>query len=134
MITIYDDVAALRAIKAKYHLSTPAAIRVGELVHVGGLAALDPRTGECVGGDIRRQADSVLSTLDLVLTEIGLGLDHVVTVNATLADPVRDFAGWNAAFQRAFRAPRPVRTTVGGTLVVGLLEVELCAATRPRTG
>jgi 2-iminobutanoate/2-iminopropanoate deaminase len=121
VITVYDDIPVLRAIKAKYGLTTPAAIQVGELVFVGGMAALDPATGECVGGDIHHQADSVLSTMDKVLAEIGLSLDHVVKVNATLADPDRDFAGWNAAFQRAFRAPHPVRTTVGGTLVVGLI-------------
>jgi 2-iminobutanoate/2-iminopropanoate deaminase len=132
MIQIHDDLKALATIRETYKLKNSAAIQVGDLVFIGGLAAIDMDTGKPVDGDIHKQSAVVLHSLERVLSEIGLSLDHVVKVNATLTNGDVDFPGWNETFQETFDAPYPVRTTVGGQAAVGLIEVEMIAALEPR--
>ena len=84
-----------------------------------------------VGVDERRAArDRVLANGGV--DEAGLGLDNVIKVNAYLADPVGDFAGWNEVYLEKFAAPYPCRTTVGAQLHVGVIELDVIAAGESR--
>lgn len=116
---------------ARYGIKNSTAIQIGDTIVFSGLTGIDLETGQAVDGDV---ADHARFTLDLfagILDDLGLTLDHVVKVNAHLAD-IDDFAAWNEVFLDVFDAPYPCRTTVGADLVVGLIEIEITAATEPR--
>lgn len=102
----------------------------GDLIFCAGQIALDPATGELVGGNTREQTDRVLRNLAAVLEAAGSDLDHVVKTTVFLSD-ISDFAEMNAVYAAAFGAHRPARSTVPvGALPRGArVEIE-CVAVR----
>ena len=54
-------------------------------------------------------------------------LSHVVKTTVHLHHPGRDFAGFNAAYERMVEAPYPARTTVGSFLGDFLVEIDAVA-------
>lgn len=102
----------------------------GDLVFCAGQIALDPATGELVGGNTREQTDRVLRNLAAVLEAAGSDLAHVVKTTVFLSD-ISDFAEMNAVYAAAFGAHRPARSTVPvGALPRGArVEIE-CVAVR----
>ncbi len=105
------------------------AVRIGNLVYLSGEAGTDS-TGKLAGEDIESQARAALQNLGRTLAAAGSSFDKVIKVNAYMADPVRDWAGWNKAFKEFFPANPPARTTVGATIALkgALIEIE-CVAT-----
>ena len=79
------------------------------------------------------QTRRVMQNLELILSELGLGLEHVVQCRAYLTAFERDYAAFNETYQSFFAAGRlPARTTVGVTaLAVGALVEVDCIARRP---
>lgn len=102
----------------------------GDLIFCAGQIALDPTTGELVGGNTREQTDRVLRNLAAVLEAAGSDLAHVVKTTVFLSD-ISDFAEMNAVYAAAFGAHRPARSTVPvGALPRGArVEIE-CVAVR----
>lgn len=102
----------------------------GDLIFCAGQIALDPATGELVGGNTREQTDRVLRNLAAVLEAAGSDLAHVVKTTVFLSD-ISDFADMNAVYAAAFGAHRPARSTVPvGALPRGArVEIE-CVAVR----
>ena len=90
------------------------AVRIGDLVYTSGQVALDPATGNFLGGDITAQTERVCENLRAVLNEAGLNLTHVVKTTVFLKD-MADFAAMNEVYARYF-APidvvPPARSTV----------------------
>lgn len=85
---------------------------------------------------IAAQAERVIENLKLVLDGIGLGLADVVQCRCYLTEFERDFAAFNAVYERYFpETRRPARTTIGVTaLAVGaLVEIDMLAC-RPDGG
>jgi len=80
---------------------------------------------------ITAQTLRVMENLGLVLAGLGLDLGHVVQCRCYLTDFERDYAAFNAAYERFFPpGRRPARTTVGVTaLAVGAC-VEIDALAR----
>lgn len=133
MLETFTDVAALKQVNARFGLKNTPVIRVGDLYFCSGLTALDLETGGVIeGDDIREHARVVLDDVEAILAEAGLGLDHVVKINAYLADAVGDFPAWNEVYLDRFAAPYPCRTTVGAQLHVGRIELDVVAARFPR--
>ena len=54
------------------------AIKVGEFVYTAGQIAIDPATGEIVGGGIEAQTRRVLQNLTEVLKAAGTSMDKVI--------------------------------------------------------
>ena len=96
------------------------------LVFTAGFGPQDPVTGSIPEG-IDAQTEATLRNVERALTEVGLGLADVVKVTAHLAR-LADFAGYNAAYERLFSQPYPVRTTVGSQLSGILVEIDVVAA------
>ncbi len=82
---------------------------------------------------ITAQTNRVIANLVLILAELGLELGHIVQCRCFLTRFDRDYAAFNAAYQRHFPPDRlPARTTVGVTaLAVGALVEIDCIARRP---
>jgi 2-iminobutanoate/2-iminopropanoate deaminase len=94
--------------------------------------ALDPATGELVGGDARRQTERVLESLGAVLREAGLEPRHVVKTTVFLTD-LSDFAAMNEVYGRFFEEPYPARSTVQVSALPrgAKVEIEIVACADP---
>lgn len=85
----------------------------GELLFCSGQIALDPATGEMVGGgDVRLETERVMQNVRGVLAAGGASLHDVVKTTIFLRD-MADFATVNEIYGKAFEgvAP-PARSTV----------------------
>ena len=104
---------------------TPVVVS-GDLVVTAGQIANDA-SGTIVADDIEGQTRQVLDNIGACLAAAGCGLEDVIKVNGFLTD-LANFDIYNAVYREYFKAPYPVRTTVGAGLAPGLLvEVEVTA-------
>jgi 2-iminobutanoate/2-iminopropanoate deaminase len=88
------------------------AIRAGDLVFCSGQIALDPASGELVGGgDVAAETRQALANLAAVLKAAGTGPERVVKTTIFLAD-MGDFAVVNRIYAEMFPAVPPARSTV----------------------
>ena len=80
-------------------------------MYASGQVAIDPSTGEFIGGGIAEQTDRVLKNVAAVLEAAGSSLDQVVKTLVFLAD-MDDFAAMNEVYARFFPGAPPARSTV----------------------
>jgi 2-iminobutanoate/2-iminopropanoate deaminase len=85
---------------------------VGSFITIGGLAGVNPRTGQLAGSDIRSQTTQILGNFAAILESVGSDLAHVVHVNIFLKD-MADFEAMNAAYAERMGEHRPARTVIG---------------------
>ena len=104
------------------------AIKVGEFVYTSGQVAIDPATGEFIGGDIAEQTERVLKNVAAVLEAAGSNLDQVVKTLVFLAD-MDDFAAMNEVYGKFFTGAPPARSTVQAARLPkdALIEIEAVA-------
>jgi 2-iminobutanoate/2-iminopropanoate deaminase len=105
------------------------AIVHGGVVYCSGQIALDPGTGELVGGDVAAQTRQVLRNLDAVLRAAGASRRSVLRTTVYLRD-MSDFVAMNTVYADFFGDSRPARATVA---VAGLprdarVEIDCVAA------
>jgi 2-iminobutanoate/2-iminopropanoate deaminase len=86
--------------------------KVGSLVTIGGVAGVDPATGQLAGADVAAQTRAILDSFETMLRSVGSDLDHVVHVNVFLAE-MADFDAMNAAYVAKLGDHRPARTVIG---------------------
>jgi 2-iminobutanoate/2-iminopropanoate deaminase len=86
--------------------------RVGSFITIGGVAGVDPTTGELAGPDVAAQTRAILDSFETMLRSVGSDLDHVVHVNVFLAE-MADFDAMNAAYVTRMGDHRPARTVIG---------------------
>ena len=105
------------------------AVETDGWVFVTGQMPTDPAAPDAPLPDgIEAQTRRVISNLKVVLSDIGLGLEHVTMARIYLTRFERDYAGLNAIWPSFFAAGKlPARTTIGVTaLAVGaLVEIDL---------
>jgi 2-iminobutanoate/2-iminopropanoate deaminase len=87
------------------------AVQCNGFIYLSGQVALDPKTGEIKGGDIREQTQQVLENIKGILEAAGANLHHVVKTTVFLKD-MNDFAGMNEVYAKYFASDFPARSTV----------------------
>ena len=95
-----------------------------------GQIALDPSTGQIVGGnDVVAQAERVMLNLKAILDAAGASWKNVVKATVFLHD-MNDFPRVNEVYARALGAARPARSTVqvAGLPRGVLVEIDVIAA------
>jgi 2-iminobutanoate/2-iminopropanoate deaminase len=105
------------------------AIASGDLLFCSGQIAIDPKTGQMVGGGIEAETEQVLSNLKAVLTAAGATLSDVLKTTVYLAD-FAEFQAMNAIYVRAFPTDPPARATVGVSALPRGAKIELEAIAR----
>ena len=105
------------------------AIASGDLLFCSGQIALDPATGQLVGGGIEAETQRVLDNLVQVLAAAGATLADVVKTTVYLAD-FSEFQAMNAVYVRAFPNQPPARATVGVSALPRGAKIELEAIAR----
>ena len=104
------------------------AVKAGGFIYLSGQVALDPKTGDLIGGDIRQQAERTLENVKGILEAAGTNLHHVVKTTVFLKD-MNDFVAMNEVYARYFAAAPPARSTVQVSRLPkdALLEIEVIA-------
>jgi len=105
------------------------AIKSGGFLFISGQVALDPRSNEFFGGDIRQQTERALENIKSILEAGGAKLHHVVKTTVFLKD-LNDFAAMNEIYAKYFTAAAPARSTVEVARLPkdALVEIEVIAA------
>jgi 2-iminobutanoate/2-iminopropanoate deaminase len=104
------------------------AVRVNGFLFASGQVAIDPKTNEFIGGDIRQQTERVMENVKGVVEASGSKLSHVVKTTVFLKD-MNDFAAMNEVYGRYFAVVPPARSTVAvaGLPKGALVEIEVVA-------
>ncbi len=107
------------------------AVEADGWVHLTGQIPTDPDDAAKPPPDgIAAQARRVMDNLVLVLGELGLGLEHVISARVFLTHFERDYAGLNEVYASYFPADRlPARTCIGVTAIArgALVEIDMIA-------
>ncbi len=86
--------------------------KVGPWISIGGVAGVDPVSGQLAGSDVYSQTRRILESFRTMLESVGSDLNHIVHVNVFLKD-MRDFDEMNRAYVDAMGSHRPARTVIG---------------------
>lgn len=85
--------------------------KVGQFITIGGVAGVDPASGELAGPDVESQTKQILDAFEAMLASVGSNLDQVIHINVFLAD-IEDCDRMNAAYVEKMARRRPARTVV----------------------
>jgi len=104
------------------------AIKANGFVFLSGQIALDPRTGQMVGQDIKVQTRRVMDNITAVLDAAGSSLEKVVRCTVFLKD-MNDFGPMNEEYGSYFKELPPARTAVQVTKLPrdALIEIDVIA-------
>jgi len=84
------------------------AVRAGSLLFISGQLPLNPQSMKIEAETVAAQAEQVFANMKAILTEAGLGFEHLVKTTVLLAD-IRDFAAVNEVYARHFSGDFPAR-------------------------
>jgi len=87
------------------------AVKANGFVFVSGQIALDPRTGQMVGQDVKTQTRRALDNITAILEAAGSSLDRVMKCTVFLKD-MNDFGPMNEEYGSYFKELPPARSTV----------------------
>ena len=104
------------------------AIRTSGFLYVSGQVALDPKTGEMAGADIKQQTERTLENVKGIVEAGGSNLHRVVKTTVFLKD-MNDFAAMNEVYGKYFTLSPPARSTVQVARLPkdALVEIEVIA-------
>lgn len=100
-------------------------IRFQNRIYVSGQGALDPKTGK-TAETTEGQTLQALTNVKTILEASGASIDNVVKVTVYLAN-LDDFPEYDKVYKGFFKAPYPVRTTVGSQLRGTKVEIDVIA-------
>lgn len=104
------------------------AVKANGFVFTSGQIALDPASGNLVGGDFPAQARRVFDNLKAVLAEAHTDFSRVVKATVYLTD-LANFQMLNSIYAEYFGDHKPARTTVGVSQLPrgAMVEIDLVA-------
>ncbi len=104
------------------------AVKANGFVFVSGQIALDPRTGQMVGQDIKTQTRRALDSVKVILEAAGSSMERVVRCTVFLKD-MNDFGPMNEEYGSYFKELPPARSTVQAAKLPrdALVEIEATA-------
>jgi 2-iminobutanoate/2-iminopropanoate deaminase len=86
--------------------------KVGQFITIGGVAGINPKTGELAGPDVFSQTVQILDSFNIMLNSVGSNLEHIVHINVFLLE-MNDFEKMNQAYVEKMGDYRPARTVIG---------------------
>jgi 2-iminobutanoate/2-iminopropanoate deaminase len=102
------------------------AMRAGNLLFCSGQIALDPRTGDIIGGSAGAQAGRCLENLAAVCHAAGATLGDAVRLTVYLTD-MTTFAEVNEVYESFFESDPPARVAIGVAALPRGAKVEIDA-------
>jgi 2-iminobutanoate/2-iminopropanoate deaminase len=104
-------------------LPFPLGIVEGDRVYLSGRTARDPETGDPISGVIA-QTERILTDIELMLTEVGLTADDLVTVTIYLKD-MSDIGDVNSVYEEYLTEPYPARSAVEVSDLAADFDIEI---------
>ncbi|MDQ6904087.1 MAG: Rid family detoxifying hydrolase, partial [Bacteroidota bacterium] len=87
------------------------AVQAAGMLFISGQVALKPGTSELIMDNITAETTQVMNNLKAILTEAGLGFNHVIKTTIFLKDMAL-FAAVNSVYGEYFDTDFPARETV----------------------
>lgn len=87
------------------------AVKAGNFLFISGQVAIVPGTSELKTGNITEETAQIMTNLQAILEEAGLGFNHVVKTTIFLKD-MSLFGSVNEEYGRYFESDYPARETV----------------------
>lgn len=86
--------------------------KVGPFVSIGGVAGVNPATGQLAGPGAYAQTEQIIESFRLMLESIGADLSRITHINIFLVS-MADYEEMNRAYAAGMGDHRPARTVVG---------------------
>ena len=87
------------------------AVKTGGLLFISGQVAIKPGTSELITNNIQKETEQVMNNLKAILSEAGLGFEHVIKTTIFLKD-MSLFVSVNEVYGKFFKSDFPARETV----------------------
>src|SRR6266404_5044712 len=87
------------------------AIKANGFIYLSGQVALDPKSGEIVGAEIRQQTERVVENIKGILDAAGGTPHHIINTPVFLKD-MNDVPAMNEVYARYFPPAPPARSIV----------------------
>jgi len=87
------------------------AVKTGGMLFISGQVAIKPGTSELITDNIQKETEQVMNNLKAVLSEAGLGFEHVIKTTIFLKD-MSLFVSVNEVYGKFFESDFPARETV----------------------
>jgi len=104
-------------------LPFPLGIVEGDRVYLSGRTARNPETGDPISG-VTAQTERILTDIELMLTEVGLTADDLVTVTIYLKD-MSDIGDVNSVYEEYLTEPYPARSAVEVSDLAADFDIEI---------
>jgi 2-iminobutanoate/2-iminopropanoate deaminase len=86
-------------------------IKFNNLVFTSGQIAIDPASGNLIGGDIKAQTKQTIRNIENILEATGSDLSKVIKVTVFLKD-ITEFTAMNEIYEEYFGKSKPARSTI----------------------
>jgi 2-iminobutanoate/2-iminopropanoate deaminase len=86
-------------------------VQHGNTGYTAGIIGQDPLSGALVSGDVTGQCEAMLTNLETLLSELGLGMGDIIRTTVYLTD-YQDFEAINTVYGQRLTPPFPARTTI----------------------
>ncbi|MCK0189789.1 RidA family protein [Arenibacter sp. F20364] len=101
------------------------AVFAGNTLYISGQIPIDPKTGDLVSGDIKRETEQSMQNLKAILTEAGMTFENVVKTSIFVKD-MHQFSQINEVYGAYFDADTaPARETVEVANLPKFVNVEI---------
>ena len=101
------------------------AVMAGNTLYISGQIPIDPKTGELVSGDIKKETEQSMQNLKAILTEAGMTFENVVKSSIFVKD-MHQFSQINEVYGAYFDADTaPARETVEVANLPKFVNVEI---------
>jgi 2-iminobutanoate/2-iminopropanoate deaminase len=87
------------------------AVKAGDFLFISGQIGINPKTGEVIKGDIKKEIHQVLANLQAILEAAGSSPRHIVKMTVYLTD-LKWFPQVNQACEEFFGGNYPAREAV----------------------
>jgi 2-iminobutanoate/2-iminopropanoate deaminase len=101
------------------------AVLAGNTLYISGQIPIDPKTGDLVSGDIKKETEQSMQNLKAILAEAGMTFENVVKSSIFLKD-IHQFSQINEVYGAYFDADTaPARETVEVANLPKFVNVEI---------
>jgi len=101
------------------------AVLTGNTLYISGQIPMDPKTGDLVSGDIKKETEQSMLNLKAILTEAGMTFENVVKSSIFVKD-MHQFSQINEVYGAYFDADTaPARETVEVANLPKFVNVEI---------
>ena len=87
------------------------AVMAGDILYISGQIPFDQVTGEMINENITEETHQVMKNIEAILSEAGLGFEHIVKCSIFIKD-MNLFSTINEAYGIYFKTNPPARETV----------------------